>query len=69
MYYRLANEEVSPLAKKAIEFASEQLRGDRIVSSDATRIIEIMSRDDGTACQPNALPCSTAEPDAVPATA
>jgi ArsR family transcriptional regulator, arsenate/arsenite/antimonite-responsive transcriptional repressor len=69
VYYRLANEEVSPLAKKALEFAFEQLRGDRVVSSDVTRINEIMSKDDGTACQPNALPCSTAEPDAVPATA
>jgi ArsR family transcriptional regulator, arsenate/arsenite/antimonite-responsive transcriptional repressor len=69
VYYRLANEEVSPLARKAIEFAREQLRGDKVVSSDAARIIEILSKDDGTACQQDAIPCSTNKPDAVSVTA
>jgi ArsR family transcriptional regulator, arsenate/arsenite/antimonite-responsive transcriptional repressor len=69
VYYRLADVDISPLALKALEFAHEQLHNDRIISGDTARIIEILSKDDGSACQPDALPCSTNKSDAVPVTA
>jgi ArsR family transcriptional regulator, arsenate/arsenite/antimonite-responsive transcriptional repressor len=69
VYYRLADVDLSPVAKKALEFVREQLRGDKIILSDTARIIEILNKDDGTACQPDDVPCSATKTDTATITA
>ena len=62
VYYRLADEDASPLVKQAIELAHEYLRDDKIIVRDAVRIIELLSSDDGTKCQPEAVTCESTKP-------
>jgi len=63
VYYRLAGEEASPLIRKALELAHQQLAQDRIVQADSRRIVELLTKDDGTMCQPDSAPCSKRSPE------
>jgi ArsR family transcriptional regulator, arsenate/arsenite/antimonite-responsive transcriptional repressor len=63
VYYRIADNTTSPVAKRVIELASEHLSGDRIVVADAARILELLNNDDGSMCQPEAASCTVRKPD------
>lgn len=63
VYYRLADQDASPLASRLIELARNSLAQDRIVMADAIRIIELIERNNGTLCQPHAVPCAREESD------
>jgi ArsR family transcriptional regulator len=53
VYYRLAGEDASPMVRKALALAREQLSKDRVIAADAGRVAARLARDDGTACQPD----------------
>ena len=58
VYYRLAGEDASPLVRKALDFAHEQLSSeDGVIAADAARVAELLRRDDGAACQPDSARC------------
>ena len=62
VYYRLADEEASTLARQVIELAHAHLTQDRIIAADGARLIEMLSKDDGTSCQPVASSCTADKP-------
>jgi DNA-binding transcriptional ArsR family regulator len=63
VYYRLADDDSSLLVQKALDFAREMLDNDKLIAQDAARIGEILRKDDGTGCQPDAPPCGGKKPD------
>jgi DNA-binding transcriptional ArsR family regulator len=58
VYYRLAGEAASPLVRKALALAREELSEDRVIAADAGRVAVLLARDDGTACQPDSARCA-----------
>ena len=42
---------------EALQLAQECLREDKAISLDAARMVELLKKDDGTMCSPNAASC------------
>ncbi len=62
VYYRLADQESSPLVQQALDLARTHLAGSKIILSDVDRLAEILSRDDGLQCQQDTVPCASNQP-------
>lgn len=62
VYYRLADEDASPLVKTALQFAYDHLHNDKIILGDANRMEDILRNDDGLKCQSVTNSCTTHEP-------
>ena len=68
VYYRLADQDASPLARRILDLACDSLSQDRMVVADGERVIKMRSKEDGTRCQPDAVPCATEKLDLALAT-
>ncbi len=62
VYYRLADDDASSLVHTALKFAQESLADSKQIRKDTARILEILSRDDGSACQTDPAACKSKTP-------